>query len=114
MSLSRPAGYQNFVAVNPSGREITLNDITITGPTSKANARNNYIVFMATGSTIKVDKNRSFWWDYSQSKWRVRSGTNFNNDPVLDDPSTVTIGVGEGFLCNFGHDTTVLTMPSAL
>ena len=114
ISISRPSGYQNFVVVNPAGREISLDEIAITGPESKSNARNNYFVFMASGSTIKVDKTRAYWWDYSQSKWRVRSGTNFNNDPVVSDASAIKIPAGEGFMCNFGHDTTVLTLPTAL
>ena len=56
---SRPAGYQNFCGgsmfVNCAADTYTLADISISGPTSKANARNNYIVLWAEGSTIKVD-----------------------------------------------------------
>lgn len=113
-TITRPEAYQNFVAVNTSAGEIDLSQITISGPTSKANGRNNYIVFMAEGSTIKVDKARAYWWDPVGLKWRVRSGTNFNNDPDCDDPTAVKIAAGEGFLCNFMQATTTLTMPTSL
>ena len=113
-TISRPEGYQNFVAVNTSATEIDLSQITIAGPTTKAAGRNNYIVFMAEGSSIKVDKARSYWWDPVGKKWRVRSGTNFNNDPDCADPTAVKIPAGEGFLCNFGNNTTTITMPTSL
>ena len=112
--FSRPEGMQNFIASNVSGTEITLADIQISGPTTKSNGRSNYICFMKTGSSQMVDKNRSYWWDPVGLKWRERSGTNFNNDPDVADPTTVKIPAGQGFLCNFGHDTTVLSMPTSL
>ena len=117
ISITAPTGYYNFIAVNPSGREISLNDIVITGPTSKSNARNNYIMRMASGQIPASAKARTYWWDYSAETWRVREGTNFNNDTPLTkaQAADVTFAPGEGFMCCFAHpDTTVLTVPSAL
>ena len=112
--FSRPEGMQNFIASNVSGSEITLADIQISGPTTKSNGRGNFICFMKTGVNPLVDKERSYWWDPVALTWRIRSGTNFNNDPTLTDPTTVKIPVGQGFLCNFGQATTVLSMPTSL
>ena len=112
-TISRPAAYQNFVAVNTSGSEISLSQITISGPATKANGRNNYIAFMSS-TGMKVDKARSYWWDPVGKKWRVRSGTNFNNDPDVEDATAIKIPAGEGFLCSFGHTTTTISMPTSL
>lgn len=112
-TVSRPEGYQNFVAVNTSASEISLSQITIAGPASKANGRNNYIAFMSS-TGMKIDKARTYWWDPVGLKWRVRSGTNFNNDPDVADPSQVKIPAGEGFMCSFMHATTTITMPTSL
>ena len=114
MIVSRPSGYQNFVVSNVSASEISLADITIAGPASIANARNNYLMGFATGSAPKVDKARSYW--YWQNKWRVRSGTNPNTDPQLTDEEAAAIKIpaGEGFMCNFAHATTTISLPTSL
>jgi hypothetical protein len=113
-AISRPDGYQNFVACNTSANAINLGQITISGPATIANARNNYIMFLQAGSAAKIDKNRSYW--YWQGQWRVRSGANPNADPKLtaEQAAEINIAAGEGFMCTFAHPTTVLNMPTSL
>lgn len=113
-SISRPASYQNFVACNTAATAINLGQITISGPATIANARNNYIMFFASGSAVRMDKARTYW--YWQGTWRVRSGTNPMNDPQLtaEEAAAISIAAGEGFLCNFGHATTILNLPTSL
>ncbi|MBQ4200484.1 MAG: hypothetical protein II649_11475 [Kiritimatiellae bacterium] len=117
MTVQRPAGYQNSFGgsffMNCGSDSYTLADIQISGPASKANGRNNYIAFMSS-SGMKLDKVRSYWWDPVGLKWRVRSGTNFNNDPDVEDATQVKIGAGEGFMCSFAQATTTITMPTSL
>ena len=112
-TVTRPEGYQNFVAVNTSGAEISLSQIVISGPTSKSNGRNNYIAFMSD-SGMKIDKARTYWWDPVGLKWRIRSGTNFNNDPDVADATSIKIAAGEGFMCSFMQDTTTISIPTSL
>ena len=110
MDVTRPAAYQNscggsmFTAVGSD--KYTLADLTIEGPTTIANARNNYIMFLQSGTAARVDKSRSYW--YWQNQWRVRSGTNPNTDPKLtaEEAAAIEINAGEGFMCNFAHATT--------
>ena len=75
--------YQNFFSgslFNNVGEEgYSLADLSITGPTTQANGRNNYIVFWAMGSSVKVDFERAFWWDPKNSTWRRRSGKTYLN-----------------------------------
>ena len=113
-SIARPASYQNFVACNTAASAINLGQITITGPSTIANARNNYIMFLQSGTAAKIDKNRTYW--YWQGIWRVRTGANPAKDPQLtaEEAAAINIAAGEGFMCNFMHDTTVLNMPTSL
>ena len=117
LSVSRNAldsisGYQFFIANNPSATDITLSDVTITGPTTKGNARNNYLQFFATGIAAKFDKTRAYY--YFGGKWWSRTGTNFTNDPEVPNPGDIKIRAGEGFLCSFMHTTTELNFPTSL
>ena len=112
--VARPAAFQNscggsmFTAVGNDS--YSLADLTITGPATIANARNNYIMFLESGSAAKIDKNRTYW--YWQGIWRVRTGANPSKDPQLtaEEAAAISIAAGEGFMCNFMHDTTVLNM----
>ena len=109
--------YQNFVVANPSGRTIYLSEIVIAGPTTQANGRNNYIVKMMQGSSIKVDPARSYWWDPKNSTWRRRDGKTYLLDGTISAEEAKTIKVmeaGEGIMCNFAQGTTTLTLPTAL
>ena len=109
--------YQNFVVANPSGRAIYLNEIVIAGPTTQANGRNNYIIKKASGSSVKVDFERAFWWDPKNSTWRRRNGKTYLNDPTITAEEAKTIKVmdaSEGIMCNFMQGTTTLTLPTAL
>lgn len=111
--ITRPEGIQNFSACNVAGKEITLADISIKTVGAAAD-RNNYIVFMAAGSTIKVDKERAYWFDSTTGNWRIRNGATKSKDGTVEDPSAIKIAAGEGFLCNFGQADTTLTLPTAL
>jgi hypothetical protein len=116
--VARPAAFQNscggsmFTAVGNDS--YSLADLTIAGPTTIANARNNYIMFLQSGTAAKIDKNRTYW--YWQGIWRVRTGANPAKDPQLtaEEAAAINIAAGEGFMCNFMHDTTVLNMPTSL
>ena len=83
--VARPAAFQNscggsmFTAVGNDS--YSLADLTIAGPTTIANARNNYIMFLQSGTAAKIDKNRTYW--YWQGIWRVRTGANPAKDPQL-------------------------------
>ena len=116
-NIKRPAAYQNSCGgslfMNVGKSQYTLADIKI--KVEKAsNDRNNYIVFMASGSSIKVDKDRAYWWDTSTNKWRIRNGATKSKDGTEEHPENVKIADGEGFLCNFAQDSTTLTLPTAL
>ena len=109
--LAKPTGVNFFVANNPSVSDITLADITITGPGNKNIARMNYIQFFAAGNAAKFDAARSYY--YFGGSWFARTGTNVATDPEID-PTTVTIGAGEGFLVAFPLATARLNFPTSL
>ena len=116
MTIPRPQ--QCFVVTNPSGATIDLSQITISGPAVSAKAawRNCNISFMASGVSIKVDQNRKYWMDW-EGHWRqFVPGGNINTDPVLtaEQIAAVTIGPGEGILCNFANTAAQITIPTAL
>ena len=109
--LAKPAGVNFFVANNPSVSDITLADITITGPANKNLARQNYIQFFAAGTAAKFDANRSYY--YFGGTWYQRGAT-AAADVAIADPTTVTIGAGEGFLAYIPQATTRLNFPTSL
>lgn len=114
ITITRPADYQNFVVCNCSGAEISLFDIKLAGPATIANARNNYLMGFTTDVAANVDKNRCYW--FWQNVWRIRDKTNPNTDTKLTDEQAKAIKfkAGEGFMCNFMHSTTTVTMPTSL
>ena len=108
--------YQNFVVANPSGRTLYLSDLTISGPTTQPVGRNNYLVLMMSGSSIKVDPKRSYWWDPILNQWRVRDGKTYALDGKLTKEQAMETKIadpGQGFMCNFAQDTK-LTIPTSL
>ena len=55
ITIEKPTGYNFFIAANPCASEISLSDITITGPGNKNIARMNYIQSFASGTAAKLD-----------------------------------------------------------
>jgi len=109
--LAKPTGVNFFVASNPSVSDITLSQVTITGPANKNIARQNYIQFFAAGTAAKFDASRSYY--YFGGTWYQRGAT-AASDVAIADPTTVTIGAGEGFLVAFPLATARLNFPTSL
>ena len=97
--------------VKPGVTSYSLADLSITGPGNKNIARMNYIQFFAAGNAAKFDAARSYY--YFGGSWFARTGTNVATDPEID-PTTVTIGAGEGFLVAFPLATARLNFPTSL
>jgi len=112
IAIEKPSGVNFFVANNPSASDLTLDDITITGPSNKNIARMNYIQFFATGNAARFESSRSYY--YFGGKWWSRTGTTATNDPEVSDPTTVSIPAGEGFLVCFPLATARLNFPTSL
>ena len=115
MDKAKVSGY-NFACygsmfVKPGASTYSLADLSITGPGNQNIARMNYIQFFASGNAAKFDSNRSYY--YFGGAWYKR-GNVLANDVLVDDPTAVTIGAGEGFLVSFPLATARLNFPTSL
>ena len=112
ITIEKPTGYNFFIAANPCASEISLSDITITGPGNKNIARMNYIQSFAAGTAAKLDATKSYY--YFGGKWYSRTGTSAVNDPEVTDPSTIKLASGEGVLCCLPLATAKINFPTSL
>ena len=121
LAFIKPTGCQFFIASNVSGRELSLNELDITWPTTTAmqknqnNSRTQSIQFMASGSSFRLDADRAYYRCLADGKWYQKKGASTSTDEELtgEKLTGVKIRAGEAFLCNFGKDATI-TIPSAL
>jgi len=119
LTFNRPADYQIFVVANPSCGEINLNQITCAGnTTSKITARKNFIQFWQSGDSPRLDSNRQYYHiaTGASAGWYLKSDLGQASDTKLteDQAKAITIGVGEGFVCNFPTTAMSITLPTSL
>ena len=112
ITVAKPTGYNFFIAANPCAAEISLAEMTITGPGNKNIARMNYIQSFAAGNAAKLDAAKAYY--YFGGKWYSRTGTSVANDPEVTDPTTIKFAAGEGVLCCLPLATAKVNFPTSL
>ena len=113
ITTSAPAGATCFMVVNPTGRDVSLAEISISGSLSTAaKKKRNYIAFMKTG-TAAFDSMKEFYYD--NGTWRYHSPASGKQGEAVENPESFMVSANEGFMCSFNAaDGAAINFPSPL